>query len=99
MNNMKYSKVATYSEFGAVERATKCFFEADQLDEEAYSILNNGPLTCANLDRFTEAKKVADERYVEARRQWSMLKDAQQTTQKPSRFNVSGNTQRSRSPI
>ncbi|MDB6052027.1 MAG: hypothetical protein JWR17_4773 [Pseudomonas sp.] len=78
MNDLKHVPVQMDSQFGAFQQVTQSFFEADQLDEEAYAILNDCPLSCATVDRFTEAKKIADGKYSEARRQWSRLKEIQE---------------------
>jgi hypothetical protein len=49
-----------------VARSTVLFFEADRLDELAYSILDTDDRTDDILKKFTEAKAIADATRAEA---------------------------------
>lgn len=55
----------------AHEQIVHSFFEADRMDEEAYSILNEKPLTPEVLARFSAAKRRAEFQYSKAQRLWS----------------------------
>lgn len=84
MSNFKDAHSRAGSLGSAFQQITQSFFEADQLDEEAYAILNDCPLTPSTVDRFSAAKKIADEKYLAAREQWARLKEIQDSKAKTS---------------
>ncbi|MDB5996876.1 MAG: hypothetical protein JWP42_4012 [Pseudomonas sp.] len=77
MNNLKDVQSHQESLLSAFQQVTQSFFEADQLDEAAYAILNDCPLTCSTFDRFSAAKKLANDKYLAARQEWLRLKEIQ----------------------
>lgn len=64
---------ATYPE--SINRSHQLFFEADQLSAQAYMLLSEQPISTQTLQRFSEAKKQADEKYRQARQEWLRTKD------------------------
>lgn len=50
------------------------FYEADQLDVDAYKILGSEYIDSSTLSRFSEAKKKADQKYKEAYEDWTRIK-------------------------
>ncbi|VVO31999.1 hypothetical protein [Pseudomonas fluorescens] len=59
----------------SVNLSSQLFFEADQLSEAAYALLNHQPVTTQSLHEFSELKRRADNKYIEARRKWLDTKD------------------------
>ncbi|VVO25753.1 hypothetical protein [Pseudomonas fluorescens] len=57
-----------------IARNNRLFFEADQLDAEAYKILGNEYIEPDTWRRFSEAKKKADEKYQEANQDWMRIR-------------------------
>lgn len=57
-----------------IAKNTHLFYEADQLDVDAYKILGNECIDPSTLRRFSEAKKKADQKYTEAYQDWIRIK-------------------------
>jgi hypothetical protein len=57
-----------------IARNTHLFYEADQLDVDAYKILGDENIDPSTLSRFSEAKKRADQKYAEAYQDWIRIK-------------------------
>jgi hypothetical protein len=72
-NESKKTQHAAYSE--SINRSHQLFFEADQLSAQAYALLSEQPISTQTLQRFSEAKKQADEKYRQARQEWLRTKD------------------------
>jgi hypothetical protein len=58
----------------AVAQNNLLFFEADELNDQAYAILRKDTLTLATWREFSEAKKKAENKYREARQEWLRIK-------------------------
>ncbi|MFW0758151.1 hypothetical protein ACN1C3_26095 [Pseudomonas sp. H11T01] len=54
----------------SIDLSNQLFVEADQLSEAAYAILSKQPISAQTLHEFSELKRRADEKYLEARQQW-----------------------------
>lgn len=59
----------------SIDLSNQLFVEADQLSNAAYALLNNQPITAQTLDEFSEFKRRADQKYLEAREEWLKAKD------------------------
>jgi hypothetical protein len=59
----------------SINRSSQLFFEADQLSAQAYALLSEQPISTQTLQRFSEAKKQADEKYRQASQEWLRTKD------------------------
>lgn len=59
----------------STSRSDQLFFEADRLSAQAYALLSEQPISTQTLQRFSEAKKQADEKYRQARQEWLRTKD------------------------
>lgn len=57
-----------------IARNNRHFFEADQLDADAYKILGNEYIDPSTWRRFSEAKKKADQKYKEAHEEWMRIR-------------------------
>ncbi|VVO07918.1 hypothetical protein [Pseudomonas fluorescens] len=55
--------------------SSQLFFEADRLSEAAYAHLSNHPVSTQTVNEFSELKRRADNKYIEARRTWFDTKD------------------------
>lgn len=58
----------------AVTRTNALFFEADALNERAYSLLRRDTLSPQLWADFSATRKEADERYARARLEWLRIK-------------------------
>jgi hypothetical protein len=58
-----------------IDLSNQLFVEADQLSEAAYALLSDQPITAQTLREFSELKRRADQRYLEARQEWLKAKD------------------------
>jgi hypothetical protein len=58
----------------SIDLSNQLFVEADRLSEAAYAFLSSQPVTPQTLHEFSELKKRADKKYVEARQQWLATK-------------------------
>lgn len=54
----------------SIDLSNQLFVEADQLSEAAYALLSNQPITAEILREFSELKRHADQKYLEARQKW-----------------------------
>jgi hypothetical protein len=59
----------------SIDLSNQLFVEADQLSEAAYALLSNQPISAQTLHEFSELKRRADNRYLEARQAWLNAKD------------------------
>lgn len=59
----------------STSRSDQLFFEADQLSAQAYALLSEQPISTQTLQRFSEVKKRADDKYRQARQEWLRTKD------------------------
>lgn len=59
----------------SINLSSQLFFEADQLSEAAYALLSIQPVSTQTLNEFSELKRRADTKYIEARRKWLDTKD------------------------
>lgn len=59
----------------SINLSNRLFFEADQLSAQAYAHLSEQPVTTQTLQRFSEIKKQADEKYRQARQEWLRTRD------------------------
>lgn len=59
----------------SIDLSNQLFFEADQLSAQAYALLSEQPVTTQSLQRFSEIKKQADEKYRQARQEWLRIRD------------------------
>jgi len=57
-----------------INDCAELFFEADRLNEQAYALLSK-PVSTLSIHEFSEAKKRAEEKYQQARREWLCTKD------------------------
>ena len=57
-----------------IARNNRHFFQADQLDADAYKILGNEYIDPSTWKRFSEAKKKADQKYEEAQEEWIRIR-------------------------
>ena len=53
------------------EDSSQLFLEASRLEDLAYDLISQSPVTQNNLDAFREAKLVARANYLEARDAWT----------------------------
>lgn len=53
----------------SINRCTALFSEADRLSKQAYALLSE-PVSTQTIERFSAAKKLADDKYRQARREW-----------------------------
>lgn len=60
---------------GPIDRCNQLFLEADQLSTQAYALLSDQPVSTQTLQRFTEMKKIAEDKYRQARQERSRNKD------------------------
>ena len=59
----------------STNRSDQLFFEADRLSAQAYALLSEQPISTQTLQRFSEVKKRADDKYRQARQEWLRTKD------------------------
>lgn len=53
-----------------IDLSNQLFVEADQLSEAAYALLSNQPFSAQTIREFSELKKRADKKRLEARQKW-----------------------------
>lgn len=53
----------------SINRCAALFAEADRLSKQAYALLNE-PVSTQTIQRFSAAKKLADDKYRQARKEW-----------------------------
>lgn len=58
----------------SIDLSNRLFFEADQLRSEAYELLGEIPISNNAMKRFIELKKMADDKYLQAQREWLRTK-------------------------
>lgn len=75
MTTTKTEKVHYSAWPESVNPSSQLFFEADQLSEAAYALLSHQPVSTQSLHEFSELKRRADNKYIEARRNWLDSKD------------------------
>lgn len=54
----------------SIDFSNQLFVEADQLSDAVYALLSHQPITAQTLREFSELKKRADKKYLEARQKW-----------------------------
>jgi hypothetical protein len=64
-----------------LSKINQCFFDADKLSEEAYSILKDFPLTPASITHFTAAVLIANAKHTEANLRWDVFKSNRKRAQ------------------
>jgi hypothetical protein len=70
----KFKKATGVTWEEAAIRSNQLFFEADQLDDHAYSLLKKETLSPEVWNEFSTAKRKAENKYVEARVEWQRIK-------------------------
>lgn len=73
LKESKNTHHAAYPE--SINRSHQLFFEADQLSAQAYALLSEQPTSTQTLRRFSEEKKRAEDKYLQARQEWLRTKD------------------------
>ncbi|QQX61922.1 hypothetical protein [Pseudomonas chlororaphis] len=58
----------------------RLFAEADRLDVQAYELLNTDHVDDDRLALFSQAKQLANEKYLEARNDWLRIKQLMDST-------------------
>jgi len=53
----------------SINRCSALFAEADQLSKQAYALLSE-PVSTQTIQRFSAAKKLADDKYRQAHQEW-----------------------------
>lgn len=79
----KFKKVTGVSWEEAATRSNQLFFEADKLDNHAYSLLKKETLNPDVWNEFSTAKRRAEKKYVEARVEWQRIKSILGSINKP----------------
>ena len=69
-----HSAIQHAANFESNDRSTALFFEADQLNDQAYALLNE-PISAPTMHKCSEAKKRADEKYRQAWQEWMRFRD------------------------
>ncbi|EPJ76078.1 hypothetical protein GIV66_08750 [Pseudomonas sp. PA-3-11C] len=59
----------------SIDLSNQLFVEADRISEAAYALLSNQPISAQTLREFSELKRLADRKYLEARQEWLNAKD------------------------
>ena len=59
----------------SIALSNQLFVEADQLSEAAYALFSHQPISVQTLSEFSELKRRADNKYLEARQVWLNTKD------------------------
>lgn len=75
MNTVNSKKTQNSPWPESINLSNQLFVEADQLSEAAYAILSNQPVSTQTLHEFSELKRRADKKYIEARQKWLGTKD------------------------
>ena len=79
----KFKHVTGVSWEEAATRSHQLFFEADQLDDHAYSLLKKETLNPEVWNEFSSAKRKADNKYVEARLEWQRINSILSSLDRP----------------
>ncbi|MDB5983805.1 MAG: hypothetical protein JWQ69_4820 [Pseudomonas sp.] len=74
MTHDKFKSITGMTWEEASTRSNQLFFEADRLDEMAYSLLKCETLDTQVWGEFSAAKSEAGQKYVEARQEWQRIK-------------------------
>lgn len=87
MVHEKFKQVAGLTWEEAATKSNQLFFDADQLDAQAYSLLREETLSPEVWSEFSAAKRKAEKKYLEAREEWqrikSILGSLNQSAEKP----------------
>jgi hypothetical protein len=74
MINDKFKDLTGMTWDQAVAQNNLLFFEADELNDQAYAILRQDTLSLETWREFAHAKKKAEKKYREARQEWLRIK-------------------------